>query len=127
MTDFDVSEFRELAADLETAGKRLPAEARKTVKKAAQNIKTTMADDAKSSGAYKHFAGSISYTMQGNAAFSSAEIGPDKGRTQGALGNILYFGTSKNGPVLNVEVGLAKEAPEFERRIAEMTEGLLDG
>lgn len=127
MTDFDVSEFRALAADLGKASRKAFTEAEKVTKRAAQNIKTTMADDAKSSGAYKHFAGSISYDRAMSVGMIAYEIGPDKGRTQGALGNILYFGTSKNGPVLNVEVGLAKEAPEFERRIGEMTEGLLDG
>ena len=125
--DIDTSEFRALAADLGRASREVFKEAEKVTEKAAHNIKTTMADDAKSSGTYRHFAGSISYTMQGNGAFSSAEIGPDKDRTQGALGNILYFGTSKNAPVLDVEVGLRKEAPEFEKRIGEMAEGLLDG
>lgn len=127
MSDFDVSEFRELAADLGKASREAFDEAEKVTKRAAQNIKTTMQDEAKSTGTYRHFAGSISYDRAMSAGQIAYEIGPDKDRTQGALGNILYFGTSKNAPVLDVEVGLAKEAPEFERRIAEMTEGLLDG
>lgn len=125
--DIDTSEFRALAADLGKASREVFKEAEKVTEKAAHNIKTTMADDAKSSGTYRHFAGSISYDRAMSAGQIGYEIGPDKERMQGALGNILYFGTSKNAPVLDVEVGLRKEAPEFERRIGEMAEGLLDG
>lgn len=127
MTDFDASEFRELAADLGKASREAFTEAEKITKKAAQNIKTTMAEDAESSGTYRHFSGSISYDRAMSVGTIAYEIGPDKDRTQGALGNILYFGTSKNAPVLDVEVGLTKEAPEFERRIADMAGRLLDG
>ena len=125
--DIDTSEFRALAADLGKASREVFKEAEKVTEKAAHNIKTTMADDAKSSGTYRHFAGSISYDRAMSVGQIGYEIGPDKDRTQGALGNILYFGTSKNAPVLDVEVGLRKEAPEFEKRIGEMAEGLLDG
>ena len=125
--DIDTSEFRALAADLGKASREAFKEAEKVTEKAAHNIKTTMADDAKSSGTYRHFAGSISYDRAMSVGQIGYEIGPDKDRTQGALGNILYFGTSKNAPVLDVEVGLRKEAPEFEKRIGEMAEGLLDG
>lgn len=125
--DIDTSEFRALAADLGKASREVFKEAEKVTEKAAHNIKTTMADDAKSSGTYRHFAGSISYDRAMSVGQIGYEIGPDKDRTQGALGNILYFGTSKNAPVLDVEVGLRKEAPEFEKRITDMAEGLLDG
>ena len=125
--DIDTSEVRALAADLGKASREVFKEAEKVTEKAAHNIKTTMADDAKSSGTYRHFAGSISYDRAMSVGQIGYEIGPDKDRTQGALGNILYFGTSKNAPVLDVEVGLRKEAPEFEKRIGEMAEGLLDG
>lgn len=125
--EIDVSEFRTLAADLGKASAKAYREAEKVTEKAAHNIKTAMADDAKSSGTYRHFAGSISYDRAVSVGQIAYEIGPDKARTQGALGNILYFGTSKNAPVLDVEVGLRKEAPEFQRRIADMAEGLLDG
>lgn len=125
--DFDASELRSLAADLGRASARAFKEAEQVTKKAAQNIKETMQADAQSSGSYRHFAGSISYDRAMSAGSIGYEIGPDKARTQGALGNILYFGTSKNAPVLDVEVGLSKEAPEFERRIADIAEGLLDG
>ena len=125
--DIDTSEFRALAADLGKASREVFKEAEKVTEKAAHNIKATMADDAKSSGTYRHFAGSISYDRAMSVGQIGYEIGPDKDRTQGALGNILYFGTSKNAPVLDVEVGLRKEAPEFEKRIGDMAEGLLDG
>lgn len=125
--DFDASELRSLAADLGKASREVFEEAEATTEKAAHNIKETMRAEAESSGAYRHFSGSISYDRKMSVGSIAYEVGPDKGRTQGALGNILYFGTSKNAPVLDVESGLSKEAPEFERRIADMAARLLDG
>lgn len=125
--DIDTSEFRALAADLGKASSKVFKEAEATTKKAAQNIKETMRADAKSSGSYKHFSGSITYDRAMSVGEIGYEIGPDKDMTQGALGNILYFGTSNNAPVLDMEVGLRKEAPEYERRMGDLAEGLLDG
>jgi hypothetical protein len=55
----------------------------------------------------------------------SAEIGPDKERVQGALGNIIYFGTSKNAPQLSLEGPLNRETQRFEDAIADVAEDIL--
>ncbi len=125
MSDF--SEVRKLAADLGKASTEVYREAEKVAERAALNIKKSMQADAESAGHYKHFSGSISYDRATSLGEIGYEIGPDKWRTQGALGNILYFGTSKNGPVLDVEVGLRAEAPNFERHMTELAGRLLNG
>lgn len=109
----DWSQVEKLADDLESVPERLQAPFEKVVEKGALNVKNGMKADAHNSGHYRYFASSITYDRDG----LEAEIGPDKGRTQGALGNILYFGTSNNAPVLDINGPLNREAPEFERQI----------
>lgn len=128
--DIDTSEFRALAADLGKASREVFQEADRVTEKAAHTIKSDMAAAAKwtlGAGHAKHFHGSISYDRAMQVGLIAYEIGPDKHRRQGALGNILYFGTSKNSPMLDVESALRDEAPKFEKRIGDMAEGLLDG
>lgn len=113
---------RELAADLnEVPAEKGPAFSR-IVRRGALNIKDELRNDAKSSGSYRHFHRSISYDMVDDL---SAEIGPDKDRVQGALGNILYFGTSNNAPVLSLEAPLEHEQPRFEQALADEAEDIL--
>lgn len=128
--DIDVSEFRTLAADLGKASGAVFRLADEVTERAALNIKTDMVAYAKWSvggGRAKHFPTSITYDRAFKVGQIAYEIGPDKGRRQGALGNLLYFGSSNNGAVLDIEVGINDEAPKFERRMADMAEGLLDG
>lgn len=130
MTGFsgiDMTEVTKLANDLGRVPGRVGREAEQITRKGAQNVKEAMQAEAKSSGHYKHFAGAISYDRAMRLGDISYEIGPDKGRRQGALGNILYFGTSKNGPVLDIETGLRAEAPNFEKHLADLAGSVLDG
>lgn len=120
--DVDVDGAAELGEDLE----RVPEEAlpkfRGVVSKGALNIKRDMSRAARSSGSYKHFHRSINYDLVGDL---EAEIGPDKSQIQGALGNILYYGTSKNAPVLNLTAALTRETPRFELALADVAEDVL--
>lgn len=122
-----MSEARALAADLGNATRDVYRKAEASTKKAAHNIKTTMQEDAQSSGSYKHFADSITYDRAMSLGTIGYEIGPDKGRMQGALGNILYFGGARGGKVLDVEVGLRAEAPSFEKHMQDLAEEAFRG
>ncbi|PXY20881.1 hypothetical protein [Prauserella muralis] len=105
-----------LAADLEDVPDEKGPELRRVVARGALNVKEELRDNARSSGTYKHFHRSISYDMVGDL---EAEIGPDKGRVQGALGNLLYFGRRDTAPVLNLTAPLHNEAPRFEQALAD--------
>lgn len=107
--DMDVSDVGRLAADLGKVGPRVVPLARAVVEKGALNVKDGMARDATGIGHAPAFPSSITYDVRG----LSAEIGPDKNRRQGALGNILAFGTSKNAPVWNHTAALRREEPFF--------------
>jgi hypothetical protein len=62
---------------------------------------------------------SITFDLFHTPFTSQAEIGPDKDLRQGALGNILNFGTVKNAPVPHLFPAAEEEAPLFERAIAD--------
>ena len=123
----DTHELRKLSADLGRASNEVLGKAQKVVKKGAQNIKETMVEEAKGAGAQfsSVFPSSISYDPSSDGGLLAYEIGPDKQRAQGALGNLLYFGSSKNGPVLDVEAGLRKETPNFEKHMGDLGLDLL--
>ena len=48
----------------------------------------------------------------------SADIGPDKSKPQGALGNILEYGTVNNAPFAHLGPALDREAPGFTKAIS---------
>lgn len=125
--EFDTSEVLELAADLgRIAGKTVPALLAATEKSAAA-VERGMRAEASGHAHSPHFPNSITHDVKAHFGGIEAEIGPDKGLTQGALGNILYFGTSKNGPVLNINGPLDAESPKFQKAVEDAAGKLLDG
>lgn len=109
----DGSELQQLAADLAAAPGRLEATVRPVVSKGALNIKNTWRTSAsglKHAPAYPY---SIGYDLDVGPGYAAAEIGPDKDKAQGALGNLIEFGSSKNPPHLDGARALADEEPRF--------------
>jgi hypothetical protein len=99
-----------LQHDLERAAAIAPADARKVIKKGAQNIKT---DAQRRVSGLKHapaYPRAISYDTHETPAGGWAEIGPDKDKRQGALGNLIEYGSVHNAP--RPHLGPAAEAEE---------------
>lgn len=122
MASVDTSELDKLAADLDAVPEETRPKFRAVAEKGALNIKNGMRADATGHPSFPYFPTSISYDMTGEF---EAEIGPDKSRAQGALGNLLYFGTSKSGGVLDINGPLNKEIPRFQDAIADVAEDIL--
>ena len=92
----DTSQLDRLAVDLGKAGpKAVPAVAA-ALAETAIAVRDDLRKAASGHARFPAFPQAITHDVRG----LSAEIGPDKNRRQGALGNILYFGTAKTGPVL---------------------------
>lgn len=104
-------ELRDLARDLEAKAWKAIPQVAAAVAKGAHNIKERMREDAESNATTRHFAQSITYDLRRGGL--EAEIGPDPARTQGPLDNILYFGDSKRGPVLDFDAAPREEEPKF--------------
>lgn len=60
---------------------------------------------------------SITYDITDSPGGTEAEIGPDKERRQGALGNILEFGTRNNGPTPHLGPAAEENADDLYRGV----------
>lgn len=125
----DMSEVTAFEHDLGRVAGRMVADVDATVKKGADNIKRDMEAHASGrlAGGYaKHFPRTISYDRAAKFGLIAYEVGPDKDRAQGALGNLLYFGSKNNDPVLDIEVGIGEETPRLTNALGDLIEGVLD-
>ncbi|MFB9926322.1 hypothetical protein ACFORO_42485 [Amycolatopsis halotolerans] len=119
----DWSDVEKLAEDFDVAAEDIRKNVAPVVRRGAVNIKNDMRRDATGHPTYRHFPRSITYgEIKGGLG---AEIGPDKDLIQGALGNLLYFGREDTNGVLNINPPLDKEAPRFERALADVAEDIL--
>jgi hypothetical protein len=127
MLRFDTDEVREFADVLAHAADVALAEARKVVQKGALNIKT---DARRRASGLRHapaYPSSITYDSHETASGGWAEIGPDKGRRQGALGNILEYGTPKNAPIPHMRPAAEAELPKFAKAMEDLAVKALEG
>lgn len=83
------------------------------ISKGALNVKSEMIADVSASRHFKGMAGSITYEHHNTRGVIRREIGPDKGRRGGSLGNIYYFGTSRGGGTGDIEKPLRTEEPRL--------------
>lgn len=120
-----MSGLNELQAVLHNADRDVVPEAKKVLAKAALNIKN---DARKKASGIRHapaYPRSIGYDTDWQGTLGRAEIGPDKDKRQGALGNILEYGTVNNPPLAHLGPALDYEGPNFERYLGELGEDLL--
>lgn len=109
----DVIGLNLVVSDLESAPRKLAVNARKAVQVTAQKVR----DDARSRIAGRKYLPaypySITYDTKVTAEGIEGEIGPDKGRAQGPLGNIIEYGTSKNAPIPHLGPALDANAEDL--------------
>lgn len=109
-----------LAAELAHAAAVAPAESGKVVAKGAVNIKK---DWRKRWTGFPHAPAlpyAIGFDLRFHGVESEAEIGPDKDRPQGALGNLLEYGSVKNAPIPGGAPALEAERPKFEKALNDL-------
>lgn len=117
----------ELIGDLKSARDRAVDEVRKVVSKGALNIKQ---DTKKRWSGLDHAPAlprAVSYDVNTAGTTVSAEIGPDKAKRQGALGNLLEYGSVNNAPIPALGPALDAEEPRFTRSLEDVAAGLLEG
>lgn len=122
---FDMSDVRRLERHLARVVPRARRDARMVVRKGATNIKKDWRANARATGR-KHaklYPQSISYDVAAYGPdITFATIGPDKGGPQGALGNLLEYGSVKNPPHRDGGRALDVEEPRFEAQLALIAE-----
>lgn len=102
-----------LAAELALAGARLRVSATALMAKGMVNIKKDWQQSASGLAHAPAYPASITYDITTTPVLISGECGPDKNRRQGALGNLIEFGSVHNPPHLDGARALAAEEPRF--------------
>ena len=124
----DLHELQALTARLSRAGAEASRQAEQVVARGALNIKNDWRANAiRTAGAHaRAYPYSIGYDLHplpGGGA--RAVIGPDKGARQGALGNLLEYGSVHNPPHNDGGRALVAEEPRFHAQVALMGGDLL--
>ena len=117
---FDSREVRDLEQVLGQAAAGANEDVRAVVAKGALNIKRDAARRASGLAHAPAYPRSITYDVGQGLRGPYAEIGPDKKRRQGALGNILEYGTVKNAPIPHMAPAAAAELPRFEKALEDL-------
>ncbi len=124
----DGKEVAELEKVLVQATAGVIRDVKAVVEKGAVNIKK---DARKRIGGLAHarrYPYSITYDMRSSVMTGpTAEIGPDKSKRQGALGNILEYGTVNNPPHPHMRPAAEAELPKFERALQDLADKTLGG
>lgn len=123
----DSDDLARFALKLDRVVSEVPDEAAKVVEKGALNTKNGMRRRASGIRHAPAYPSAITYDTSQGFRGPEAEIGPDKNRRQGALGNILNYGTVKNPPIPHVEPAADEELPRFEKAMEDLSVRLLEG
>lgn len=117
----------ELAAALQLEAEQLPPTIRPVVAKGALNIKKGAQAKIGRGPYLPMYARSISYDTRFAGSSVTAEIGPDKDKPQGPLGNLLEYGSGDTAPIPHLGPALEAEEPHFLRYLEEAVAKAIEG
>lgn len=118
MMRFEAPDLAVLAVTLDSAADDALPEARKVVAKGLLNIKNgarRRVTGLQHAPAYPY---SITYDMDPGEA--SGEVGADKSKRQGALGNLIEYGSVHNPPRPHIGPEADAELPRFTKAIQDL-------
>jgi hypothetical protein len=113
MAGVDVIGLTVVVDDLGTFAERLRVNAAKAVKVTSQKVRDDARNRIKGHKYLPAYPYSITYSTKITLEGVEGEIGPDKGRAQGPLGNIIEYGTSKNAPLPHLGPALDANAEDL--------------
>ncbi|WP_405883673.1 hypothetical protein OG747_36825 [Streptomyces sp. NBC_01384] len=113
MAGVDVIGLTVVVDDLGTFAERVRVNAAKAVKVTSQKVRDDARNRIKGHKYLPAYPYSITYDVKVTAEGVEGEIGPDKGRAQGPLGNIIEYGTSKNAPLPHLGPALDANAEDL--------------
>ncbi|MFF0823060.1 hypothetical protein ACFYUR_22085 [Micromonospora haikouensis] len=123
----ETGELKKWQHDLDEVLLRAPDQVRGVVQRAAFQIKKDAQSRVRGLKHAPVYPYAISYDTRELAGPTFvAEIGPDKQKRQGALGNILEYGTVKNPPRPHMAPAADAEKPKFERALGDLAARLLE-
>lgn len=119
MSDFEITGLDELVRDLSDAPGRAQRKVDGIVRKGAVNVMEDWRQRASGLAHAPLYPRSVTFDAKWEGATYVAEIGPDKDLPQGALGNLIEYGSAKNPPHGDGSAALDAEAPRFEKAMDE--------
>lgn len=138
MPDIDNSDLSKLSADLGSLPRAAGPFLHQAVEVTARNVRDTARENATGMahapafphsitydvgiGYAQNFGDSVASVLAGGISSAqsstfSAEIGPDKGRPQGALGNLIEYGSVNNPPQGIMHGALQANEADFEKGV----------
>lgn len=120
-------DLEEWAAVLDRAAADVLPEGKRVVDKGALNIKNDWRDRWKGHAHFPDLPRAVTYDSAIDGMTVRAQIGPDKGLRQGALGNLIEFGSRNNAPIPGGLPALDAEEPRFRKAVADLGGKLLSG
>jgi hypothetical protein len=111
----DITGLDELVRDLTEAPRKVQRKAHQAVTVNAKGVESKWRQGAAFSRHAPHYPKSITHDVKWSGAAIEAEIGPDKSLPQGALGNLIEFGSANNPPHANGLTALEAQGPKFLR------------
>lgn len=118
---------KELAEDLHDAAENAVDATRSVVSKGCLNIKK---DIRRQWTGFKHapdLPKAVTYDTDVKGTLVTGEVGPDKSRRQGALGNLLEGGSPTSAPHPAVMPAADREEPRFYKALEDLEIDLLEG
>ena len=113
MAGVDVIGLTAVVDDLGVFAERLRVNTGKAVKVTSQKVRDDARGRIRGHKYLPAYPYSITYDVKVTAEGVEGEIGPDKGRAQGPLGNIIEYGTSKNAPIPHLGPALDANADDL--------------
>ena len=127
--DLSSSELNRLVADLHEVPEGAHRNIRKAVQFTAHGIRDTAREFASGIRHAPHYPRAITYDIddRGVGVGVGAEIGPEKERRQGPLGNVLEYGTVNNAPYAHLGPALDRWSPDFSQGLEKAAADALEG
>jgi hypothetical protein len=116
----------EVVAALDKATSRALPEVAKVLGYGANKIKKDARSRVRGLAHAPAYPYSIGYDVFHGFGTVEAEIGPDKNRRQGALGNLIEYGSVNNAPIPHLAPALDAEEPHFVRALEDLVVRMLD-
>lgn len=116
----------ELLASLDAASVKAPEELHKVTQRGAFNIKGRWRELWSGHQHIPALPQAVTYDTELRGLASMAEIGVDKNRRQGPLGNIIAFGSPHSAPIPGPLTALDEEAPRYEKAILDVGASFLE-
>ena len=112
---------------LDEAVSAAPDEAAKVVEKGALNIKDGWRRRWSGHAHAPALPNAVTYDTYRGLRGPGAEIGPDKDKRQGDLGNLFEYGSVNNAPIPGGAPSVAEELPRYEQAMEDLSVRLLEG